>query len=35
MSTLTSTGITEVTQPIKEIFEFIVGPIGVPVEFAS
>jgi hypothetical protein len=35
ISILTSTGITEVIQPIRETFEVIVGPIGVPVEFAN
>jgi hypothetical protein len=35
MSTLTSTGITEVTHPIKATLDVIVGPIGVPVEFAN
>jgi hypothetical protein len=35
ISILTSTGITEVTQPIRETFEVIVGPIGVPAESAN
>ena len=35
ISTLTSNGITELTQPIKEIFVLIVGPIGFPVESAN
>jgi hypothetical protein len=35
ISTLTSTGTTLLTQPIKEILDVIVGPIGVPVELAN
>ena len=32
ISTLTSTGIILLTQPIKDILDVIVGPIGVPDE---
>ena len=35
ISTLTSTGTTLLTQPIKEILDVIVGPIGVPDESAN
>ena len=35
ISRLTSTGITLVTQPIKATLVEIVGPIGVPAEFAN
>ena len=35
ISTFTSTGITALTQPINEMLEDIVGPIGVPDEFAN
>ena len=35
ISTLTSTGIVDDTQPIDAIFEDTVGPIGVPDESAN
>ena len=35
ISTLTSTGTTLLTQPIKEILDVIVEPIGVPLESAN
>ncbi len=35
ISTFTSTGTTLLTHPINAILDVIVGPIGVPVEFAN
>ena len=35
ISTLTSTGITALTHPIKATLDVIVGPIGVPDESAN
>jgi hypothetical protein len=35
ISTLTSTGIILLTQPIKAILDVMVGPIGVPEESAN
>ena len=35
ISTLTSTGITALTQPINATLDVIVGPIAVPVELAN